>query len=400
MKMLIILGTAIVTLLFYSCTTEQFTTEQFTTEQQTDFSIHERYIPQGEAIPIHLSSGDMVYLDPVDSTYFSGDMIFSKQQIASLLTYGTRAAIAADTTLYWPNKVIKYMIPTALFSPQEKQTIAAALNDISNATHLTFVHSASAPHITKIIFEHSSDANSYSPIGRESSKYNSIKLGNQGFEKRTVIHEVLHSLGFFHEHSRTDRDNYINILYNNIDPTFSYAFDTFIDKGLSGYNLGPFDFESIMLYGSYAFSINNQATITKKDGTRFSANNTSLSDGDIAGLNYIYGPKPILNTVEITAENNGDFQSIDDLYIYSNYITFVDKNNNPISLSYPRLLWVTFSSEETDHLGETVRESTTTQITIPAGTTTYQLGESRFQWQADMGVDRYKYSSSYSLSYY
>lgn len=75
MKTHIILGTSIVTLLFYSCTTEQFTTEQ-----QTDFSIYERYIPQGEAIPIHLSSGDMVYLDPVDSTYFSGDMIFSKQQ--------------------------------------------------------------------------------------------------------------------------------------------------------------------------------------------------------------------------------------------------------------------------------------------------------------------------------
>ena len=31
-----------------------------------------------------------------------------------------------------------------------------------------------------------------------------------------IIHETLHALGFFHEHQRPDRDNYVTILLENV----------------------------------------------------------------------------------------------------------------------------------------------------------------------------------------
>ena len=32
-----------------------------------------------------------------------------------------------------------------------------------------------------------------------------------------IVHEIAHSVGFFHEHSRPDRDDYVNVHWGNVE---------------------------------------------------------------------------------------------------------------------------------------------------------------------------------------
>jgi hypothetical protein len=43
-----------------------------------------------------------------------------------------------------------------------------------------------------------------------------ISIGEGCDFKATIEHEILHALGFFHEQSRTDRDDYVNIWWDQI----------------------------------------------------------------------------------------------------------------------------------------------------------------------------------------
>uniref|UniRef100_A0A8D0H4I0 Metalloendopeptidase n=1 Tax=Sphenodon punctatus TaxID=8508 RepID=A0A8D0H4I0_SPHPU len=108
--------------------------------------------------------------------------------------------------------------------------------------------------------------------------------------KGVVLHELMHVAGFWHEHSRADRDKYISISWNEILTGFEINFM----KSWTTNMLVDYDYSSVMHYGRYAFSMTGLPTITPRSrhyavlGQRW-----NLSNSDIARVNKLYKCSPV-----------------------------------------------------------------------------------------------------------
>lgn len=63
--------------------------------------------------------------------------------------------------------------------------------------------------------------------------------------RRVVIHELGHAIGFWHEHTRPDRDQFVTIIWENILPGKEIYFHKYSHLQVDSLNV-KYDYESIM----------------------------------------------------------------------------------------------------------------------------------------------------------
>ncbi len=103
---------------------------------------------------------------------------------------------------------------------------------------------------------------------------------------RTIQHEMMHALGFSHEQSRPDRDDYIRILWNNIKEPMLEQFEKLAEGWVN--SLGtPYDYNSILHYPPYAFGKGGLDTIEAKNGNVI-GNRHNASRLDILQIRLMY----------------------------------------------------------------------------------------------------------------
>ena len=92
----------------------------------------------------------------------------------------------------------------------------------------------------------------FSFIGKTTNGAQRLNLGANCLSVGTIQHEFLHAAGFFHEHTRADRDDHVIVYMDNIKENYRINYEKVPDdKWLDV--ASPYDQQSVMHYGSTYF---------------------------------------------------------------------------------------------------------------------------------------------------
>ncbi|XP_029438937.1 astacin-like metalloendopeptidase [Rhinatrema bivittatum] len=199
---------------------------------------------------------------------------------------GRSALNCPSNNCFWPKSSDGIVKVPYIISPDytadEKDGITTAMREFAALTCVQFVERRAEADYLQI----KSVDGCWSFMGKSGGVQDVSLLKGGCLSKGTIQHELNHALGFHHEQSRSDRDNYVNIIYQYIPQDVKYNFNKEITN-----NLGlEYDYTSVMHYGRFAFTnTSGQATIVPKpDSSVVIGQRYGLSNLDISKINKLY----------------------------------------------------------------------------------------------------------------
>uniref|UniRef100_A0A8C4U2R2 Metalloendopeptidase n=1 Tax=Falco tinnunculus TaxID=100819 RepID=A0A8C4U2R2_FALTI len=157
----------------------------------------------------------------------------------------------------------------------------------------------------------------WSSVGNQQKGLQQLSIGDNCDRIGTIQHEFLHALGFWHEQSRSDRDDYVSIIWDRVQSGKEHNFKKYDDKTSDSLN-APYDYTSVMHYSQNAFRNGTEPTIITNipDFMDVIGQRMDFSDYDIQKLNRLYNCSSsisFMDTCSFELENIcGMIQSSDD----------------------------------------------------------------------------------------
>lgn len=202
---------------------------------------------------------------------------------------GPRYGVVIDGSGYrWAGGVVPFDISPS-FDATQRQYIFDAMAHIDATTATQFVQRTTEA--AYVYFDLDSGCNS--PVGRQGG-YQEINLtwdfcsSDPSHRMGVAAHEILHSLGFWHEQSRCDRDTYITIHWNNIPDWPGYREANYGKKCSGNSDYFAYAEGSIM---HYAAVFNGVQEISSLRGLDYLMGQRSgLHQTDMNTINHVYQP--------------------------------------------------------------------------------------------------------------
>uniref|UniRef100_A0A8C5S9L0 Metalloendopeptidase n=1 Tax=Laticauda laticaudata TaxID=8630 RepID=A0A8C5S9L0_LATLA len=126
----------------------------------------------------------------------------------------SRRAATSRPERVWPDGVIPYVI-TGNFSGIQRAIFRQAMRHWEKYTCVTFLERSDED--SYIVFTYR-PCGCCSYVGRRGGGPQAISIGKNCDKFGIVVHELGHVIGFWHEHTRPDRDAHVSIFRENIQP--------------------------------------------------------------------------------------------------------------------------------------------------------------------------------------
>jgi hypothetical protein len=228
--------------------------------------------------------------------YLNGDIVVYDMSVMSTRSYtkdDEEHTFGKDDLYRWPGGLLPVMLEPSVFTGNNYQTIKAALDYFNFNTGIICKERTDEGDyiVIKCVPDDKSGKAGASPVGRQRNGNNILELTDGNFTKGTVMHELMHALGVYHEQGRPDRDDYLSIQWDNIKEDSKFNFQIESDGTIrSGY-----DYCSIMQYSARAFAKDDlkPTIICKANGIMVACpacigNRISLTQKDLDGLDKLY----------------------------------------------------------------------------------------------------------------
>ncbi|XP_022907090.2 zinc metalloproteinase nas-4-like [Onthophagus taurus] len=227
------------------------------------------------------------------SGYLEGDILINRKSKNGLVDFGSK----------WDAGIIPYVI-TGPFSEGDLNMIYEAMRQYHENTCIRFRRRQ--PEDVDYINIINTRTGCWSSVGKiggmqEVNLQSPGCLGTLG----TPVHELMHAVGFNHEQTRYERDNFVDIKWENIQNGHDFNFAKVPKEIAVGYGI-PYDYNSVMHYSAYAFSANQKPTIVPKRSNVRIGQRDGFSVGDIRKIRNMYNCTTMMDQGKPNTNNSNN----------------------------------------------------------------------------------------------
>lgn len=189
----------------------------------------------------------------------------------------------SQNELLWENAMLPFIIDERL-SHKQKIYITSMYEYYYQNTKIRLVPYNRSMHNSFVVFLMANNPECEAYAGRKVG-WQRINVGTE-CSVTALVHEVMHTLGWHHEHSRPDRNEYIRVNYENIPPGLTKNFDvrySIVYEKIESKT--PYDYRSIMHYSRRALG---NGKVTMEFPKSYDAPRLVFSETDLLELDMYY----------------------------------------------------------------------------------------------------------------